>query len=171
MSSSAPTPVPEPVFEPHSFGGYLQVGALEGVTLLPRALARIIDLFTHYAISYCAGILFGIVYMIAAKAAGHQGPLRFGRGGGLALFVAALLGSAAYEVICENLHGSTLGKLALSMVVVQEDGTPCRFKSAVIRSFALLSGCDVFRNYWVLGYEAECAAAAARRQLGTHRRL
>ncbi len=50
MSSSAPTPVPEPVFEPHSFGGYLQVGALEGVTFLPRALARIIDLFTHYAI-------------------------------------------------------------------------------------------------------------------------
>jgi uncharacterized RDD family membrane protein YckC len=48
------------------------------------------------------------------------------------------LGSVVYEIICEAGHGSTLGKLALGMTVVQEDGTPCRVKPAVIRSFAYL---------------------------------
>ena len=47
-----------------------------------------------------------------------------------------LMGSIAYETLCETLHGSTVGKLALGMVVVQEDGTPCRFKAALIRSLA-----------------------------------
>ena len=45
----------------------------------------------------------------------------------------ALLGSLAYRVICTSVHGSTLGKLAFSMVVAQEDGSPCRFGSATIR--------------------------------------
>jgi hypothetical protein len=43
-----------------------------------------------------------------------------------------------YQAICEGVHGSSLGKLTLSMVVVQEDGSPCRIGSAIIRSFAYL---------------------------------
>jgi len=34
------------------------------------------------------------------------------------------------------MHGSTLGKLALSMVVVREDGSPCGLDAALLRSFA-----------------------------------
>ncbi len=98
--------------------------------------------------------------MIAAKAAGQEGPLRFGQGGGLVLFVAALLGSVAYEVICESLHGSTLGKLTLFMVVVQEDGTPCRFKSAVIRSFAYFLDAMFFG---IIGYLAMKESAQQQR--------
>jgi uncharacterized RDD family membrane protein YckC len=50
--------------------------------------------------------------------------------------VFSLLGTVAYHTTCESLHGSTVGKLALSMTVVQEDGSPCHVKSALIRSFA-----------------------------------
>ena len=35
------------------------------------------------------------------------------------------------------MHDSTLGKLAFSTVVVQEDGSPCRFKSALVRELGL----------------------------------
>ena len=42
------------------------------------------------------------------------------------------------ETLCEGLHGSTVGKILLSMVVVQEDGSPCRLKSALVRSLAYL---------------------------------
>jgi hypothetical protein len=37
-----------------------------------------------------------------------------------------------------RVHGSTLGKLVLSMVVVQEDGSLCRLKGAVVRSMGYL---------------------------------
>ena len=36
-------------------------------------------------------------------------------------------------MVSVSVHGSTLGKHVLSMVVVQEDGTPCRVGSAIIR--------------------------------------
>src|SRR5262249_19587234 len=50
-------------------------------------------------------------------------------------FLCALLGWIAYHITCESIHGSTLGKLVCSLAVVQEDGSPCRFK-AFTRSFA-----------------------------------
>lgn len=40
------------------------------------------------------------------------------------------------ETVGEGVHGSTLGKLLLGFVVVQEDGAPCRSGSAFIRSIA-----------------------------------
>jgi uncharacterized RDD family membrane protein YckC len=52
------------------------------------------------------------------------------------LFAISLLGSVVLEAICEGFHGSTPGTLLLSMVVVQEDGSPCRPGSAWIRSIA-----------------------------------
>jgi len=48
-------------------------------------------------------------------------------------------GSIAYHITCENIYGSTLGKLVFSLAVVQEDGSTCRFKGAFIRSFVLSS--------------------------------
>jgi len=52
------------------------------------------------------------------------------------LFVAALFGAVAYQVICTSIYGSTVGKLLLSLQVVKDDGSPCPPKSAVIREFA-----------------------------------
>jgi uncharacterized RDD family membrane protein YckC len=113
-------------------------GAIEGVAFWPRVGARLIDLVIHYIVGILVGFFFAVVVLIAA--AGHPDPIQLARmrHTGIAVFVFSLLGSVVYEIICEGLHGSTLGKLVLGMCVVQEDGAPCRFSSALIRSLAYL---------------------------------
>jgi uncharacterized RDD family membrane protein YckC len=141
MSSPAPDPPSTPpsappIFLP-SFGGYLgQPDGLPGVSFWPRVGARAIDAVLHYVVSFFSGILF--VILLAAASGGHISPeLSFKmRHTDLTGVFLALLGSVAYHVICSSIHGSSLGKLALSLVVVQEDGSPCRFGSAVIRELA-----------------------------------
>jgi uncharacterized RDD family membrane protein YckC len=138
------TPLPD--LTPESEGIHLsaldsylgQTGALPGVSFWPRVAARVIDLVVHYLIAICSGILVGTLLVIIASLRHTSARALFGHPhpGGLVLIIFSLLGSVALEAICEGFHGSTLGKLLLSMVVVQEDGTPCRPGSAWIRSFA-----------------------------------
>jgi uncharacterized RDD family membrane protein YckC len=134
MSSPAPdSPSVPPLLLP-SFGGYLgQPGGLEGVSFWPRVGARVIDLLVHYIVSFFAGVLF--VILLVAASGGHISPeTAFKmRHTGFTGFFLAMAGAFAYHVICTSIHGSSLGKLVLSMVVVQEDGSPCRFGPAVIR--------------------------------------
>jgi uncharacterized RDD family membrane protein YckC len=89
---------------------------------------------------------FGFLGAIYARATSQSvAPLaKMLRHTGVAVFICSLLGLVAYETICESAHGSTLGKLLLSMVVVQEDGSPCRFRSALIRSLAYFVDALVF---------------------------
>jgi uncharacterized RDD family membrane protein YckC len=125
--------------QPLSFGGYVGTpGEIEGVGFWPRAGARIIDLIVHYFVSICAGVVFGLLLGVIATALGKSVPLMVARVQHLGFtgFGLALLGSVAYHSICESVHGSTLGKRILSMAVVQEDGSPCGFDSALRRSFA-----------------------------------
>jgi uncharacterized RDD family membrane protein YckC len=120
-----------------SFSGYSsQPGDIEGVSFWPRAGARIVDTVLYYLMGYCAAILFAVLVFVAA--AGHPDPLQIAKMShtGIIGFVVALLGSVAFHTICESVHGSTPGKLLFSMVVVQEDGSPCRLKGALIRSLA-----------------------------------
>jgi uncharacterized RDD family membrane protein YckC len=120
-----------------SFGGYFpQPGEIEGVAFWPRAGARIVDTILHYVVGFCAGILFAVLVFVAA--AGHPDPLQVAKMAhpGIIGFVVALLGAVAFHTICESVHGSTPGKLLFSMVVVQEDGSPCRPTGAFIRSLA-----------------------------------
>jgi len=117
-----------------SFSGYAApVGKLKGVTFWPRALARIIDFVVHYLTAFAAGILFVFILTIAS---GGRPPLwvlaRISQMH-LPTFIASLLGSFAYFVICQSIHGSTLGKFLLSLQVIQEDGSRCRPGSAIIR--------------------------------------
>jgi uncharacterized RDD family membrane protein YckC len=136
MSIIPPEPQPTPAFAP-SFGGYVSTPeALPGVGFAPRLLARLIDLALHYGIAFGSGILFVVFLVIASGGRVDPVLLRRLKPTTASAFILALLGSVAYEIVCETMHGSTLGKMLLSMVVVQEDGSPCRFKSAVIRSFA-----------------------------------
>jgi uncharacterized RDD family membrane protein YckC len=117
-----------------------QPGALPGVSFWPRAGARVIDMVVHYCISFCSGLLLGFSLAIVA-ALQHISVRTMLRGRtlhGITPFVFALLGMVAFEAICEGFHGSTPGKLMLSMVVIQEDGSPCRPGSAWIRSFAYI---------------------------------
>jgi uncharacterized RDD family membrane protein YckC len=137
----APNATPGPSFGIHlttldSYAG--EANGLRGVTFWPRVAARLIDLVAHYVISFGAGIVIGVMVTVVARLQHDPRPLlalrRPGHGG--ALFLFALLGSIALQTMCEGFHGSSLGKILLGFVVVQEDGTPCRFGSAVIRDLA-----------------------------------
>jgi uncharacterized RDD family membrane protein YckC len=115
-----------------------QPGALAGVAFWPRAGARIIDMIIHYTITICSGFLFGalLATVAALRHTRVQVLLAHRRPGGITLFVLALLASVAFQAICEGLHGSSPGKRLFSIVVVQEDASPCRLGSAWTRSFA-----------------------------------
>jgi uncharacterized RDD family membrane protein YckC len=136
MSTSEPHPQAGVVgFQLSALRAYgTEAGTIEGVGFWPRAAARVIDLLVHILVGFCAGFLFTIVQMIAAG--GHPDRLLVLKlqQTTFASFLLAILGSLVYHTSCEGLHGSTLGKLVLSMVVVQEDGSPCRLKGAVVRS-------------------------------------
>jgi uncharacterized RDD family membrane protein YckC len=117
-----------------SLGGYAaEQSGLVGVSFWPRAAARLIDLVVHFAVRYGTGYLFGLMLLVASG--GHVPRLIIFklRHPGLTGFAFTLLGAVAYHVIFTAVHGSTLGKRVLSMVVVQEDGSPCGLKSAVVR--------------------------------------
>lgn len=143
MSNTPEIPTPTviesataPTFE---FGGYaLPTNRLIGEGFGRRALARIIDLVMHYVIAIGAGVFVGIILVFVA-AATHQPFVTITAklsGFHPVTTLAAIAGSCLYEIICEGLHGSTLGKLVLGMVVVDESGKPCGMKAAVIRSAA-----------------------------------
>jgi uncharacterized RDD family membrane protein YckC len=97
-----------------------------------------IDIAVMTLLGFVAGAMFGVVLAIVAAIV-HQ-PLavvaaRF-HGTGVSVFIFSMLGGVAYNTICEGLHGSTVGKLALKMVVVREDGTPCDLTAALKREIA-----------------------------------
>ncbi len=140
MSAAAPGPPPVPIgVEPPSFGVHGGAnGGILGVSFWPRVGARIIDTILGAGFGFVAGIIFGFFVIMASRMSG-QSPLPLlarQRQGGFVIFVFALLGVVAYHSLCEGLHGSTLGKWLLGMVVAQEDGTPCRLLPATIRSLA-----------------------------------
>ena len=135
-----------------TFGGYApEQSQLQGVTFWPRVGARVIDLIAHYIVSFGCGVMFVILLIIASG--GHASPIVMAKlqHTGFVNFVFALLGSFAYHVVFTALHGSTIGKIALSMVVVQEDGSPCKFKSAVIRELGYFVD-GLF--FGIIGYSA-----------------
>ncbi len=144
-----------------SFGGYAaETSTLVGVSFWPRAAARVIDMVVHYIIGYATGSLFGLMLLVASG--GHVPRLILIRlrHPGLTGFVLGVLGFVAYHVIFTTVHGSTLGKRILSMVVVQEDGSPCRLKSAVVREFAYFVD-GLF--FGIIGYMAMQESAQEQR--------
>jgi uncharacterized RDD family membrane protein YckC len=117
-----------------SFGGYAApISGFQGVTFWPRVLARLIDFVVHYITAFLAGFLFTLPLAIAAGGRPPAGVLQQVFQRHFATFVAGILGMFAYHVICTSIHGSTLGKLLLGMQVIQDDGSPCRPKSAILR--------------------------------------
>jgi uncharacterized RDD family membrane protein YckC len=109
---------------------------LVGVGFWPRALARLTDMAAHYGVTYATGMVFGFMLRIASD--GHISRLVFLRLRQFSLlnFLLVLLGSILFHALCEGIHGSTPGKLMLSMVVVRDDGAPSGLKAAWIRSLA-----------------------------------
>jgi len=144
--STPPPPAPPgstPVSQPaiavptFTFGGYVALpGEIEGVGFGRRLAARLIDIVFHFIIAFFTGIVLGFVLGVYAGMTHQPFAPMWARATNIGLwsFGSALLGSVAYHTLCEGLGGSTLGKRIFSMTVVQENGAPCRFDSALVRS-------------------------------------
>jgi uncharacterized RDD family membrane protein YckC len=121
------------------------------VSFWPRALARVIDFVVHYLVGFIAAWLF--IFLLAV-AAGGRPPIWILRRLSqmhFSVFLAGLLGSMAYQVACASIHGSSLGKMILSLRVVQDDGSACRLKSAIIRELGYFVDALFFG---IIGYAA-----------------
>lgn len=127
-------------------------GELTCEPFLPRAIARILDyILLNFIVARMA---VSLVRFLLTTAAGGRPPLwipvRFSQHR-LPLFFASICGYFAYQTICASVHGSTLGKRFLYMRVVQDDGSRCRPRSAIIRELAFFV--DSF-FFGVVGYTA-----------------
>ena len=140
LRSQIPSELPtEPDPTHFTLGGYTGPSrVIEGVSFWPRVGARMIDVAVMTFFDFIAGAIFGVVLAIVATIL-HQ-PLavvaaRYQRAG-LAVFLFSVLAGLAYHTILDGLHGSTVGKLLLNMVVVRENGTPCDLSAALKREIA-----------------------------------
>lgn len=133
-----------------SLSGYTESG-IQGVRFWPRVLARVIDFCLHYVFGFIAGLLFVSLLVIAAGGRPPLWVLQRISHSRVPELIAGVFGWVAYQVICTSISGSTLGKLLLSMQVVQDDGSPCRLKSAVIRELGYFVDALFFG---VIGYAA-----------------
>ena len=142
MSDFTPVPSelpPEPDPTHFTLGGYTGPSrVIEGVDFWPRVGARMIDAAVMTFFGFIAGAIFAL--MLAVVATILREPVaavaaRYHRTG-IAVFIFTVLAGLAYHAICDGLHGSTVGKLVLNMVVVREDGTPCDLSAALKREVA-----------------------------------
>jgi uncharacterized RDD family membrane protein YckC len=140
LTPRVPSDLPlEPDPTHFTLGGYTGPSRLiEGVSFWPRVGARMIDIAVMTFLGFVAGALFGVVLAVVATML--REPLavvaaRYHRAG-IAVFIFSVLAGVAYHTIFDGLHGSTVGKLMLGMVVVREDGTPCDLSAALKREIA-----------------------------------
>lgn len=122
-----------------------------------RMLARLIDLLVQ-------GILL-VGLILAYAAATNSGWVDETSGSALVLVlvVGVLIG---YPLLLETLtRGRTVGKLALGLRVVRDDGGPIRFRHALVR--ALLDVVDVWLTTGALAIIASLASAQGKR-VGDH---
>lgn len=147
----AGSPLPSIASVP-SFSGYAEAtGSLPGVKFWPRAFARLIDFVVHRVVLIITGFMFAFMLTIAAGGRPPVWVLRRLTQRGFPLFFAGIFGLIAYNVICTAVSGSTLGKRLCSFQVVQDDGSPCSIKSAIIRELGYFI--DVL-FFGIVGYTA-----------------
>jgi uncharacterized RDD family membrane protein YckC len=96
------------------------------VARLPsRGIALLLDVLFQYALLYFASILAAMTMALDEA---------WGVGFGVLGTVAVLVG---YPTACETLsRGRTLGKMALGLRVVSDDGGPIRFRQALVRALS-----------------------------------
>ena len=118
---------------------YAELG-LQYVGFGKRAGARIIDTIVHFGVGIVSGLFAGVMVAIYSMASGTplDPMLAKMQDTGAAAFILSMFGSILYDSIMEGLHGSTIGKMLLGIVVLREDGRPCTYVQAIGRSFAFL---------------------------------
>jgi len=105
--------------------------AIEGKTFGIRAGAQIIDSIVLFACMYAINLCFGALLatsgrQILLNAQRFVPQLCF-------LSIGSIAVNVLYFVLFEWLFGASPGKLFLRMRVVQEDGSPCTLRAAVVR--------------------------------------
>jgi uncharacterized RDD family membrane protein YckC len=106
-----------------------------------RAAAKLIDSAVHLILMFIASLGFGIVILIVSWIAGADAQAQFTK---IELITPleerffSLLGFIAYTTLCEGIHGSSLGKMLLGIVVTGEDLKPCTLAAAFKRSLAFI---------------------------------
>jgi uncharacterized RDD family membrane protein YckC len=139
LSSGSPTTIDSAITAPASelsFGGYVEAAKeIKGEGFMRRAAARLIDMVMHFGFTWIGGAILGILLGVAALASGHPLDEMLRRLSERTVydFAFSMLGSLFMMMILEAMHGSTVGKHILGMVVVMEDGSPCTWKAAGIR--------------------------------------
>lgn len=108
---------------------------LQHARLASRGLAFAIDVLLQF-------LVLVVLYAIVFTGADVDTPLLL-----TIVFVIAVFVLVGYPVTCEALtRGRTVGKLALGLQVVRDDGGPVRFRHALVRG---LTG--FFVDFWALG--------------------
>jgi uncharacterized RDD family membrane protein YckC len=124
-----------------TLGGYAgQPGEIEGAGFGVRLGARLIDIVVHIFVNLLVGMALGFIVGVYAGMT-HRPFAELwapaARTGAIG-FLSGIVGALAYHAFSEGLGGSTVGKRALSLKVVREDGSPCGLTAALIRSAAYL---------------------------------
>ena len=104
-----------------------------------RVLARLLDSF----LGIIMGTIVGIVGVLTLTILQRSGVIDSGwqevvRSGGISIsgFILSSLGSVFYHSSCEGIYGASLGKLVCGLRVLSDDGNPCDFEAAIVRSLA-----------------------------------
>lgn len=118
-----------------------------------RAAARLIDAAVHWLLGFIAAFGTAVYFVVMERLTGNSSAvslrnMRRMTFTGLAL---VLLAYILYGAISEGLHGSTLGKRLLGMVVLREDKTPCGILAGAGRWIAFLVDSILFG---IVGYYA-----------------
>lgn len=126
-----------------------------------RALARVIDIILIDVVIYGAYIVALFLYEITTSGYDTVYLDRILTEAGTCLYLAGIVASTGYFVVCQSFHGSTLGKLMCGLVVVNDDGARAGLKANVVRELGYLI------DSLILGL----IAAAAMRQSPLKQRL
>ncbi len=110
-----------------------RIADMEHVGVALRFVAVLIDGAIFFVLGFVLALMTDGTSSTSANGTHTVG---FHLGGG-SFLVWALL-SLAYYVSCETLLGGTLGKLALGLRVVDEDGDPISWAAALIRNLLRL---------------------------------
>lgn len=102
-------------------------------TLLARIVAFVVD---SLLVGVVGGVFFSIVATISPRLASLLA-LPFG-----------LLG-LIYWVYFEGAYGQTLGKMAMNIVVVKDDGSDCDYVASLIRN--VLRVVDALPTFYIIG--------------------
>jgi uncharacterized RDD family membrane protein YckC len=137
--STPPPAAPPPQDSTSAYSGYVDGTRAstipDGVGFWPRAGARIIDTLLHVCVSVAVTVLARILFTSAPAPSVDLNTLAGRLAASSPLnFLAGYLGFVAYHTICEGMHGSTLGKLLLGQMVVDDRVQPCTLRAAFIRS-------------------------------------